>query len=380
METDGIEVALLRQNSDLFYFTGTVQDAHLLIPSKGSPCFLVWRSFDRALRESPLSDLGLVKPLRGLSHFLEMLESLGLKGARSIGLELDVLPASLFLFYTKKAWPLAQFTDISPLIRRLRSIKDDHELECIRGACTQAHNALKKVPEILRPGMTELELASLIEAELRRQGHCGLMRMRIWNQEMGMDQVVSGSSGAVPSWTNTPVGGSGPHPAFGMGASFKKIRENEVVSVDLGGWHKGYSCDITRPFFIGRPPEMVLDAFNMVKELISLLQSRILPGVAAGEIYDIAVDYMEKAGMSQNFMGVGSGRVSFIGHGLGIELDEYPFFSKGNKMVLEPGMVFALEPKIILPDYGVIGLEDTYFLEEDGCTRLTLDSQELTLI
>ncbi len=380
MRSEGIEVALLRQNGDLFYFTGTVQDAHLLIPSQGSPFFLVWRSFERALRESPLSDLGFTKPLRGLSHFLEMLETLGLKGARSIGLELDVLPASLFLFYTKKAWPRARFSDISPLIRRLRSIKDSYEVKCVKGACRQAHNALKKVPETLKPGMTELELASTIEAELRRQGHCGLMRMRIWNQEMGMDQVVSGSSGAIPSWTNTPVGGSGPHPAFGMGASFKKIREKEVVSVDLGGWHKGYSCDITRPFFIGRPPAVVLDAFYLVKELILLLQSRISPGVAVGEIYDFAVDYMERAGMSQNFMGAGSDRVSFIGHGLGIELDEFPFFSKGNKMVLEPGMVFALEPKIILPDYGVIGLEDTFLLEGDGCTRLTLDSQELTVI
>ncbi len=380
MAEDGIDMVLLRQNADLFYFTGTVQDAHLLVPSSGQPLFLVWRSFERAVQESPLAKRGLVHPLKGLSHFREIVRDMGVGSGSVVGLEMDVLPAALFLFYSHKVWPGAEFVDISPVVRLLRSVKDEQEKKCIMQACRQAHLALEKVTGFVKRGMTELELASLIEAELRRQGHCGLMRMRIWNQEMGMDQVVSGESALLSSWTNTPVGGRGPYPAFGMGASFKKIRDKEVVSVDLGGWYQGYCCDITRPFFVGDPPGAVLDAFRLVKELITLLESRIEPGAVAGEIYGMARDFMAKAGMSDNFMGQGKSRVPFVGHGLGIELDEFPFFSRGNKMVLEPGMVFALEPKIILPEFGVVGLEDTYLLEEDGCVRLTLGEQDLAVI
>ncbi|NPA95589.1 MAG: aminopeptidase P family protein [Thermodesulfobacteria bacterium] len=377
MEASGIDVVLLRQNADLFYFTGTVQDAHLLIPSKGQAHYLVWRSYDRALQESPLAPLGLIQPLKGLSHFAEIVRSLHLDEAAVVGLEMDVLPAGLFLFYKETLWPKAEIKDISPHVRKLRSIKDDGELKCISGAAQRVHKVLERVPEFFYTGMTELELAALVECELRKMGHCGLLRMRIWNQEMGMDQVVSGKSALSPSWTNTPVGGVGPHPAFGMGASFKKIGMSEVVSVDIGGWYCGYCCDITRPFFVGQPSSKVVEVFDIVKELMGELERRLVPGAITGEIYQYATDFMAKAGYGENFMGVGQQRVSFIGHGLGIELDEFPFISRGNKMTLESGMVVALEPKVMLPEYGVVGLEDTYLITRDGGKRLTIGEQRL---
>ncbi len=380
MREKGIDVTLLRQNADLFYFTGTVQDGHLVVPAYDTPRFWVWRSYERALKDSPLAELDYIKSLRGLSQFKELVHSSTLGDAKVVGLEMDVLPASLYLFYTQKVWPHAKVVDISPMVRTIRSIKDAHEICQIRQAAHKVNVVLEKVPYFLKRSRTELDLAALIEAELRRQGHCGLMRMRIWNQEMGMDQVVSGSSAAIPSWTNTPVGGVGPHPAFGMGASFKEIKENEIVSVDIGGWHNGYCCDITRPFFLGQPPKEVLEAFEVVKALMAKLESLLKPGTIAGEIYQFAIDFVDSTGMSSHFMGVGNNRVSFIGHGLGIELDEFPFISKGNDMLLEPGMVIALEPKIILRNYGVIGLEDTYIIDNDGCQRLTMGKQELVVI
>jgi len=376
----GVEAVLIRQNADLFYFTGTVQDGHLVVPADGEPRFYVWRSYDRALKESPLACLGLISPLHGLSHFRQVIHESSLKRARVVGLEMDVLPAKLFLFYCETVWPKARMIDVSLPIRTLRSVKDHGEIRCIRQAASQAHLVFEQIPELVKRSVTELDLAALVEAELRRQGHCGLMRMRIWNQEMGMDQVVSGITASMPSWTNTPVGGRGPHPAFGMGASFKKIVENEVVSVDLGGWYNGYVCDITRPFFIGVPPQKVREAFDLVKRLMSDLEERLIPGAVTGDLYDYAVKFMEDAGRSQHFMGVGNDRVSFVGHGLGIELDEFPFISKGSKTVLQPGMVVALEPKLILDRYGVIGLEDTYLIKSNGCERLTLDDQQLVII
>ncbi len=380
MQKKGLDVVLLRQNADLFYFTGTVQDAHFLIPSHGDAHYLVWRSYERALNESPLGEMGWVRPLRGLSHFVTIVQELGLDKAKNVGLEMDVLPAGLFLFYKDQLWPEANITDVSPLVRGLRSIKDGQEIENIKGAAERVYQVLEKAPQILKPGLTELDFAAQLECELRKRGHCGLLRMRIWNQEMGMDQVVSGSSASAPSWTNTPVGGRGPHPAFGMGASFKEIKEGEVVSVDIGGWYQGYCCDTTRPFFIGTPPSQVVDAFHVVKELMGGLEERLTVGAVCGEIYQYAVDFMERAGFKDNFMGIKGQQVSFVGHGLGVELDEYPFVSKGNKMVLQQGMVVALEPKVILSEYGVVGLEDTYLVTETKCQRLTLGEQRLTIL
>ncbi len=377
MIEEDIDIVLLRQNADLFYFTHTVQDAHLLIPAKAPPHLLVWRVYERALRESPLEQ---IEPLKGLSHFKEIVRELGFHEAKTIGLEMDVLPANLFLFYSQNVWPNSQFKDISTTIRQIKSIKDIHEIECIKVAANQAHEVLKRVPEMINKAETELELAALVEAELRKRGHCGLIRMRLWNQEMGMDQVISGTSATIPAWTLTPVGGEGPHPAFGQGASFKKLRKNEIISVDIGGWHGGYCCDITRPFFWGSPPVVVLEHFEKIKRILSELESLLRPGNIAGDIYERAMALADQEGISDVFMGIGNSRVPFVGHGLGIELDEFPFISKKNKMRLESGMVLALEPKIILERYGVIGLEDTYLIENDGCIRLTLDKQELTII
>ncbi len=376
----GVDAVLLRQNADLFYFTGTVQDGHLVIPAEGEPFFYVWRSYKRALKESPLASLGLVRPLQGLGHFRQIIYDSRLKDAKVVGLEMDVLPAKFYIFYRDAVWPKARLIDISPEIRALRSIKDRVEIQRIRQAALQVHSVFGKVPEFLKNSQTELDLAANIEAELRRQGHCGLMRMRIWNQEIGMGQIVSGASGTVPSWTNTPVGGLGPHPSFGMGASFKEIVNNEMVSVDLGGWHKGYCCDVTRPFFIGNAPKEVRDAFVAIKTLLAELEKRLVPGAVAGELYDYAGNFMKGIGKSKYFMGIGRDRVSFVGHGLGIELDEFPFIAKDSKMVLQAGMVVALEPKLILSPYGVVGLEDTYLIKDEGCERLTLGEQELVMV
>jgi len=227
----GIELALVRQNADLYYFSGTVQDAHLFIPAEGEPLMLVWRSCDRARDESPLER---IIPLDGLSSLPDLAQDAGLS-AGSLGLEMDVLPAFFYNCYTVRTWPDVPVYDITPLIRTVRAVKSRWEIERIRAACVQVADALKVVPLVLREGVSELELAASVEAELRRAGHPGYSRMRGWNQELGYGQFLSGPEGALPSWTNTPAGGRGVNPAFGISAADRCIKCNEPVSIDLGG-------------------------------------------------------------------------------------------------------------------------------------------------
>ncbi len=377
LSAEGIELALIRQNADLFYLTGTVQDGHLLVPAGGEPAFLVWRIHERAIEESPLKRQ---YPLSSLKELPPLLDELGLSGAGRIGLEMDVLPASLYRLYTEKIWPHAQFHDVSGLLRHIRRIKSPWEITCISQACRQVRDALGVVSQVLKPGITELELAAAIEAELRKRGHCGLIRMRIWNQEIAMGQVLSGPNAAVPSWTNTPLGGRGPHPAFGMGASFRRINRHEAVSIDMGGWYSGYCCDQTRLFSIGTPPEVITRAYSVARDIMSILEERMVPGVSCGEMYQLAVQYAEKRGLLKNFMGHERSRVRFIGHGLGVELDEFPFIARGNEMPLETGMVIAIEPKFVFPGIGAAGIENTYKVSENGLEQLTLTPEELVIL
>ncbi|NDY43531.1 aminopeptidase P family protein [Dissulfurirhabdus thermomarina] len=371
---EGVELALVRQNADLAYLAGTVQDAHLLVPARGTPLFLVRRCLDRARRESPLERIA---PLAGLSRLPGILRNEGWDDVRTLGLEMDVLPARLYLHYSREVWPEAEVRDVTPLLRELRAVKSPWEVDCIRGAAAQAAEAVAAVPGVLRPGMTELELAAEVEARLRRRGHPGFFRMRGWNQEIGMGQILSGPAGAVPAWTQTPAGGEGPGPAFGQGASFRRIGRNEPVSVDIGGWDRGYLCDQTRMFVAGRLPRDLRAAFEAVRRLLEDLAARLRPGAVCGDLYRLAVETMEAAGLGDHFMGSGAERVPFVGHGLGLEVDELPLLCRDNPARLAPGMVVAVEPKLIFPGRGLVGLEDTFLVTETGAEVLTTAPREV---
>ncbi len=369
-----ISLALIRQNADLYYFSGTVQDAHLFIPAQGEPLMLVWRSFPRAADESPLKR---IEPLEGLSRLADMVNAAGIAPDGTLGLEMDVLPAFFYNFYTNRTWPGISVVDITPLIREVRAVKSPWELEQVRAACRQVADAVEVVPKILKEGISELELAAAVEYMLRISGHPGYSRMRGWNQELGYGQFLSGPEGALPAWTNTPGGGRGVSPAFGINSTDRIIRAHEPVSIDLGGSVNGYLSDQTRLFSIGSLPAHLEKAFEATLQLQQEIAAMLKPGTVAGDIYDYALDFMSALDYQPHFMGTGRDRVPFVGHGLGIEIDEYPFLARGNRMTLKAGMVVAVEPKLVFPGEGMVGIEDTFLITEQGAERLTLSPQQL---
>ena len=365
---DGIDLAIIRQAADLYYFTGTVQEGHLVIPAQGEPLFLVWRSLERALQESPLAS---IEPLDSMGRLPEVLGARGLLPAGRCGMELDCLPANLFLRYQELLAP-ARIVDCSHLVRSVRALKSEWEVGCIRRACQKAWGAMETAQGLLAPGVTDLEVAVAVEGYLRRMGHPGVLRMRLWNHEIGMDQVLTGPAGALPAWTSTPAGGRGMSTAYGMGASGARYEPGSPFTVDVAAYHRGYLCDQTRTFS-PLPLEPTLErALELAIAIESRVESMLRPGVQCGAIYDQALSMVESTGLEEAFMGYGRDRVRFIGHGVGVELDEYPFISSGNTMALEPGMVVAVEPKFCLPGKGMVGVEDTYLITAEGCQRLTL--------
>jgi Xaa-Pro dipeptidase len=378
LSKSGIDAAIIRQNADLYYFTGTVQDAHLIIPASSEPLFLVRRDVARAEFQSPVRPVVPLKSMKELPQAL--FDACRNSSPTRIGMELDVLPAGIFFFYDEKLFPKQQIVDVSPLIRQVRSVKSPWEVDMMRGASAISRAVADAVPQLLVEGMTELDLNFALESVARKAGHLGIVRLRAFNAEMNFGHILAGADAATPAYSDTPTGGNGVSPAFGQGACDRPIMRGEVLSVDTMLSHHGYLNDQTRNFCIGEPPRKLEEAYELCRSIHTRFKKLATPGAVTGDLYSQVCGWVEDAGWSHHFMGYGDGRVSFIGHGLGIEVDEFPFIAKGQKMVLLEGMTFAFEPKFIVPGEGIVGFENTYLVTSNGLESLNTATEEMVIV
>jgi Xaa-Pro dipeptidase len=366
MKEHGIEASMIVQNVDLFYFAGTVQQAHLFVPAEGEPILMATKDFQRAESESPLERVVFLKSTKEIPY---LLKENGYDFPETMGMELDVLPVNLFWDY-RKLFKETRFLDISPLVRSIRAVKSSYEIDKIKKASQFADEVFDTVKVYLKAGVTEVEFAGKIEAEARKRGHQGIVRMRMWGGELFFGHIMAGASAAVPSFLASPTGGTGVSSAIAQSAGFKKIEPHEPVLVDYAFVHDGYISDQTRIFCIGSMPSQIYKAHHIMLMLQDLIKKSALPGVTGAQIYDLALDYVKEKEVEDCFMGSGNRRIRFIGHGVGLELDEYPFLAKGQQMVLEEGMTLALEPKLIFPGKGVVGIENTHVVTNKGLEQL----------
>jgi len=363
---NGFDGAIIVQRADLFYFSGTGQDAHLVVPAEGQPVLMVRRDYDRARADSPLEH---VRPAGSLSDLKEAVLEVMPHGMKCLGMELDILPVNNYRLY-QELFQGAQIADISPLVREIRMVKSEYELDLIRKAAAMNDAMYAHIRGILQVGMTEIAFAGMVEAFYRKQGHQGYVRVRGFNQDVFYGHVMSGSNLAVPSCSLGPTGGTGPNASLPQGAGFKRIGRHEPVQVDYVAVVGGYMVDQARTFFVGEPPEKFLRIHSMALSVQDALIEQARPGVRAEELYETAVGLVEEAGLMEGFMGYPQ-PVPFIGHGLGLELDELPLVSRKSPHVLRPGMVIALEPKFILPGEGLAGIENSFLVTETGLEKLT---------
>ncbi|MCU0589905.1 MAG: Xaa-Pro peptidase family protein [Desulfobacterales bacterium] len=372
----GVDAALILQKTDLFYFSGTIQQANLYVPASGTPILMVNRILERAEAESSIER---IVALPSPSRIPEILRQAGFRIPARLGLELDVLPTSLYFRY-RDVFNGAETPDISTEIRRVRAVKSAFEIAVIREAAQYSDRVAACVPALLREGMTEIELAGRLEAEARRLGHQGVVRMRMWGSEMFYGHLLSGPSGGIPSYQSSPTGGSGTNPAVAQGASFRRIQRNEPVMLDYVFSLRGYLSDHTRLFSLGPIPEDLVKAHSTMLALQVELQRMAKPGAVSGSLFDFAWHYVSERGYANHFMGANDERVRFIGHGVGLELDEFPFLNAGQTMELEENMVIALEPKLVFPGRGVVGIENTHLVTKTGLEQLGQYPGEITVV
>jgi len=373
MASDEVDGALIVHNTNLFYFTGTVQQSYLFIPREGDPLFFVKKNRDRALVESALKN---IIPVSGTGDLPKLLADHGHTRINRLGMELDVLPVNHYFRYLDAIKPV-EMVDIWPSVQKIRSVKSEYELNLMREVAVLSDFMVKTGRRNLREGVTEIKLAAVVEAAARARGHQGFVRMRSFNQEIYWGHLISGPDAAYSAFIDSPTGGHGLSHAFPQGAGWRTVRRHEPVIFDLLACMYGYYVDQTRTLAIGPLPEKLEKAYNVAVEIESELENMIQPEITVEALYAKARHIAGMRGLDEHFMGHGKTRVGFCGHGIGLELDEFPVIMRGEKTTLQPGMVLALEPKFHFPGAGVVGVEDTFVVTDHGSQKLTHATYEI---
>ena len=376
MAEQGVDAALIVQKTDLYYFGSTSQQGWLYIPAEGEPLLLVFKDWDRARAESPLAE---VHSITSPKKIPDLVADFGCPPPKTLGMELDVLPVNLYFQY-QKIFPTAEIVDVSLPIRLIRAVKSEYECGLIRQAAALSDRVAAKVPELIREGRSEVSVAGELEGYARSLGHQGIVRMRLWGSELFYGHLMSGAAAAVPSYLASPTGGEGVSPFVAQGAGFKELQNNEPILVDYVFALNGYMSDHARIFCKGTLPDDLLRAHEAMLSIQERVKTSAQPGVSSGEIYAEMLSMAKEQGYEEHFMGVGDRKIRFTGHGIGLELDEFPFIARGQQLPLEVGMIIALEPKVIMPGKGVVGIENTHLVTEGGLESLTQYPDTITQI
>ena len=371
---ENVNSCLILQNVDLFYFSGTIQRSYLFIPDEGDPFLMVQKDFDRAKEESPLKNILLIERPRAIAQILKKQG-----GLKRIGLEFDVLPVNQ-VRQLEKMFPESEFVDISKAIKQVRMIKSPYEIGELRHSAEILDEVFEFAREVFKLGMTEIEAESRLIELGRRRGHQGLTRMRAWNQDMVNACVLSGNSGSVLTHLDVSVIGPGISPAFPQGSSYNQIEMNVPIQIDFSIAYNGYITDGARTYVIGTLPTKLLEAYEVILEIRNKMEKGAKPGLPCSDLYHLSSQIVKKRGLEDHFIGTKKDQAPFVGHGIGLEIDEFPLLAKGFSQPLEIGMVFAFEPKFIFPEMGVVALEDDYAVTENGVERLTHADDRIIVI
>ncbi|MCX5818192.1 MAG: Xaa-Pro peptidase family protein [Proteobacteria bacterium] len=374
MAEHGFSFAVIIQNVDLFYFTGSLQNAILVVPLDGEPVFFVLKNLNRAVVETSLK----ITPIKRDKDVKDILADMKVLKGRG-GMELDVVPVTVFERW-KNILGYDNITDISRLIKDVRLIKSPFELEQIKRSGEIIGHVFKKAKEVIREGVREIDIDAALLAEGRRMGHQGLLRMRGMNQEMMSCYVTHGYSATISSGADVPISGVGITPAIGQGASINRIGRGVPVLVDYGGGYNGYITDETRAFAVGDMKEIFRKGHAVAADIIEDAMTFGKEGVAGTEIFMRALQRAKKEGFEDYFMGHGEGKVGFIGHGLGLEINELPVITPRHNIMLKEGMVFAFEPKFIIPGEGAIGIEVDFIVRKGRLERVTDTSMDIVYV
>lgn len=368
MSEHDIDAILVASNANVFYCAGRFFRGYVYINKDGKRLFFIIRPNCFAEEEDVLA-------IRKPENIPAELERLGVPVPEKFGLELDVLSFS-DVERLKKIFPESELKNASVVMRAARLTKTPYELKMMREDGEHQMAAYNKITRLYKRDMTDVELQVEIERVLRLEGNLGFLRVAGNLMEINLGSVIAGANADAPSPYDFAMGGAGVSPALPCGASGEIMKQGETVMVDMNGCFNGWQTDMTRTWRIGDVPQQALNAHECSRRILRALEKMAVPGVAVNELYDKAMAIAKEEGLEEYFMGHNQ-KAGFIGHGVGIELNEQPPITPRNKTLLQANMTLALEPKFVIPGVGAVGVENTYVVTIDGLDNLTPFPEEL---
>jgi Xaa-Pro aminopeptidase len=359
MQQKNISTAIIFSKVNNFYFTGTNQEQILVVYADKPPILFVKRDVGRAYIESSIKIIE-INSFKDLKKYIY---------AEKIGIEYNYITATQFL--KLKSFFNVEFIDITPAIFNIRSIKSDYELNLMGKAGSIANKVYVEALNFLKEGLTEIEFGSIMFSLAQKYGHEGVLRTGSIDFAPVSWHILSGISGTVHGQYDAPASGIGLSPAFPNSASRKKIKKHEPIMVDFGICYYGYQVDVTRMYCIGEPGEKFVLYYEKAKEIEKYILSNLRENVSANAIFDISIEKAKNLNVYNEFLGIGKNKKRFIGHGVGLETSEIPLVAKNSKHTITDRMTIAIEPKFVVPGFGIIGIENTIVLNSGTCQKLT---------
>lgn len=356
-----MDAMLIGAPTNLYYLAGGVFRGYIYVPADGDPIYFL---IPPSKADSPLT-----REIRKPEMIADVLKKEGYDMPRRIGMELQDL------YYSEiqrlhAIFPGSELKDATPVMRRARAIKTDFELKLMRQDGLRQTAVYSEIKHCYKEDMTDLEFQIEIERVLRRAGCLGYLRVSGNKMQLNMGSVLSGPNADAPSPYDFSMGGAGTDPSLPVGASGEIMKPGMTVMVDMNGGFNGYQTDMTRCWYIGHVSDLAMRAHQCSIDILRDLEKFSVPGIRIGDMYRRAAKLADEAGLHEYFMGHNH-KVPFIGHGVGIELNEMPVVMERNADPLLKHTTLALEPKFVIPEVGAVGIENTYVVTDHGLSNLT---------
>lgn len=358
-EADG---CLLTMNMNLYYVSGQVFNGYFYLPAEGRPYWFVKR-----LTVPETNQVHVIRKPEQIPYFFR---DLNLAMPRKLLLEADELSYNEYI-RLQHVFRAEATGNASALIRHIRMIKTPWEIEQMRISARKHEAVYREIPACYRPGMRDVELQIEIEKRMRMHGSLGYFRAFGSNMDIFMGSLLAGENAGEPSPFDFALGGKGIHASGPLGANGTLLREGTTVMADMSGNYTAYQTDMTRVFSIGKLPDRAYRVHRVALEIQARMERTAKPGVSCAELYRDALAMAGQEGLKDCFMGTHL-QAKFVGHGVGLEINELPVLTTRSKDILQPGMTFAFEPKFVLAGIGAVGIENTFLVTDSGVEKMTL--------
>ena len=367
MHKSGTDGCLVASGINLFYLTGVFYSGYFYLPAEGEPWFFVKRPNGL--------DGDHVVYIRKPEQLPELFQEKGIPLPGKLMLEADELTYTEYTRLQNALQP-KETMNATTLLRLVRRVKTPWEIEQIR-LCAQQHEAVyAEIPSCYRRGMTDLQLQFEIERRMRLHGSLGLFRAFGPNMDIFMGSILAGENAEAPSPFDFALGGAGMNASCPLGANGTLLTDGMAVMVDMAGNYSPYMTDMTRVYSVGTLSDDAYRAHQVSIHIHDEIARVAHPGTACADLYHLALRIATDEGLAPNFMGTKQ-QAKFVGHGVGLQINELPVLTPRSKEVLEEHMVFALEPKFVLPGIGAVGIENTYLVTSQGVEKLTNAPEEV---